>query len=158
MRLPGLEKVWARGFAGKGQCIAIIDSGFFPHEDFSDRVVGYLDLAGGGQQMLDRWGHGTHVAGIAAGSGKRSQGQIKGVAFEATLVGVRVSSVSQAIEGLAWVVSRRLEFGVTVVNISMGDVACFGFDACPWCLAVEKAVATGLAVVVAAGNEKDRVI
>ncbi len=40
MRLPGLEKVWAEGLTGKGQCIAIIDSGLFAHEDYADRVVG----------------------------------------------------------------------------------------------------------------------
>lgn len=157
MRLPGLEKVWEQGWTGKGQCIAIIDSGLFAHEDFADRVVGYRDLAGKHEKMLDRWGHGTHVAGIAVGSGKRSEGRIKGVAFEASLVGVRVSSVSEAIEGLRWVLARRLELGVTVVNVSMGDVASVGFDACPWCLAVDEVAAAGLPVVVAAGNDHDRV-
>lgn len=91
------------------------------------------------------------------GSGKRSDGRHRGVAYEASLVSVRVSSVSEAIEDLRWVLARRLEFGVTVVNVSMGDVASVGFEACPWCLAVEKAVAAGLPVVVAAGNDHDRV-
>lgn len=148
--------MWARGYTGRGQCIAIIDSGFFGHEDFADRVVGYLDLAGKSGRMLDRWGHGTHVAGIAAGSGKRSQGRYKGVAFESNLVGVRVSSVAEAIEGLRWVLARRLEYAISVVNLSMGDVASVSFANCPWCLAVEEAVQAGLAVVVAAGNEQDR--
>lgn len=156
MRLPGLEKVWEHGLTGKGQCIAIIDSGLFAHEDFADRVVGYVDLAGQQKWMLDRWGHGTHVAGIAVGSGKRSQGKHKGVAFEASLVGVRVSTMSQAIEGLRWVLARRLELGVTVVNVSMGDVASVSFEACPWCRAVEETTAAGLPVVVAAGNDHYR--
>jgi len=157
MRLPGLDKVWDQGFTGKGQTIAVIDSGFFAHADFADRVVGYVDMSSKSKRMLDRWGHGTHVAGIAAGSGSRSQGRIKGVAFEASLVGVRVSSVSEAIEGLSWLMARRLELGVTVVNLSMGDVASVAFESCPWCRAVEKAVAAGLPVVVAAGNDHDRV-
>ena len=157
MRLPGLEKVWSQGYTGKGQCIAIIDSGFFAHPDFADRVVGYHDLAGNRPKMADPWGHGTHVAGIAAGSGLQSQGRHKGVAYEANLVGVRVASVTQAIQGLNWVIDKRLEFGISVVNISMGDVACLGYEACPWCQAVEAALAAGLAVVVAAGNDKDTV-
>jgi serine protease AprX len=157
MRLPGLEKVWAQGYTGQGQCIAIIDSGFYAHPDFADRVVGYLDLAGKRDKMADPWGHGTHVAGIAAGSGRQSQGRHKGVAYEANLVGVRVASVTQAIQGLNWVIEKRLEYAITVVNISMGDVACLGYEACPWCLAVEGAVSAGLVVVVAAGNDKDTI-
>lgn len=156
LRLPGLDKVWAQGFTGKGQTIAIIDSGFFPHADIKDRVVGYVDLAAGKQKMSDNWGHGTHVAGIVAGSGKKSDGQIKGVAPEANLVGVRIGSMQQAIDGLRWVIAHKDELNIGVVNISLGETATQSYKNDPWCQAVEDATKAGLTVVVAAGNEGDR--
>ncbi|MBN9416579.1 MAG: S8 family peptidase [Candidatus Eremiobacteraeota bacterium] len=156
IRLPGLDKVWAQGFTGKGQTIAIIDSGFFPHADIKDRVVGYVDLASGKEKLSDNWGHGTHVAGIVAGSGKKSDGQVKGVAPEANLVGVRIGSMQQAIDGLRWVIAHKEELNIGVVNISLGEVATQSYKDDPWCQAVEDATKAGLTVVVAAGNEGDR--
>ncbi len=155
-RLPGLDKVWAQGFTGKGQTIAIIDSGFFPHADIKDRVVGYVDLASGKTKLSDNWGHGTHVAGIVAGSGKKSDGQVKGVAPDANLVGVRIGSMQQAIDGLRWVIANKDELNIGVVNISLGETATQSYKNDPWCQAVEDATKAGLTVVVAAGNEGER--
>jgi len=156
IRLPGLDKVWAQGFTGKGQTIAIIDSGFFPHADIKDRVVGFVDLASGKEKMSDNWGHGTHVAGIAAGSGKKSDGEVKGVAPEANLVGVRIGSMQQAIDGLRWVIAHKDQYNIGVVNISLGETANQSYKNDPWCQAVEDASKAGLTVVVAAGNEGER--
>lgn len=156
VRLPGLDKVWAQGFTGKGQTIAVIDSGIFPHADLKDRLVGWVDLANGKSKASDSWGHGTHVAGIAVGSGKKSEGQVKGVAPEANLVGVRISSVEQAIQGLQWVIDNKDQYNIGVVNVSLGDTATQSHETDPWCQAVQKAIDAGLTVVVAAGNEGQR--
>lgn len=156
VRLPGLDKVWAQGFTGKGQTIAVIDSGIFPHADLKDRLVGWVDLANGKNKASDSWGHGTHVAGIAVGSGKKSDGQVKGVAPEANLVGIRISSVEQAIQGLQWVIDNKDLHNIGVVNVSLGDTATQGHETDPWCQAVQKAIDAGLTVVVAAGNEGER--
>ena len=156
VRLPGLDKVWQQGFTGKGQTIAVIDSGIFPHADLKDHVVGWVDLANGKDKLTDSWGHGTHVAGIAAGNGKKSDGQVKGVAPDANLVGVRISSVEEAIQGLKWVVAHKDEFNIGVVNVSLGDTATQSYKTDPWCQAVQQAIDAGLTVVVAAGNEGQR--
>lgn len=156
VRLPGLDKVWRQGFTGKGQTIAVIDSGIFPHADLKDRVVGWVDLANGKQKPTDTWGHGTHVAGILAGSGKKSDGQVKGVAPDAQLVGVRISNVEEAIAGLKWVIAHKDEYNIGVVNISLGETATQGHRNDPWCQAVQEAIEAGLTVVVAAGNEGKR--
>lgn len=153
VRLPGLDKVWQQGLTGKGQTIAIIDSGIFPHADLKDRVVGWLDLAGNKNKPSDTWGHGTHVAGIAAGSGKASAGEVKGVAPEANLVGVRIGSVSDAVQALDWVIANKDKYGVGVVNLSLGEISTQGAAQDPWCQAVQRAIDAGLTVVVAAGNE-----
>lgn len=153
VRLPGLDKVWAQGFTGKGQTVAIIDSGIFPHPDLKDRIVGWVDFAEGKKKPTDKYGHGTHVAGLVAGSGLKSHGAIKGVAPEANLVGVRIASIADAIKALSWVIENKDELNISVVNMSLGDIPSRGWKNDPWAQATQRAIDAGLTVVVSAGNE-----
>ncbi len=80
---------------GSGVGIAVIDSGLDArHEVFRDslgfsRVSVSLDFTGEGRTD-DPFGHGTHVASIAAGSGKPSNGAYAGIAPAAKIVNLRV--------------------------------------------------------------------
>ncbi|MDQ7821650.1 MAG: S8 family peptidase [Candidatus Eremiobacteraeota bacterium] len=149
-----LDKIWDKGITGKGVGVCVIDSGIFPHEDFGDRIVGWKDMSSkSGKEAYDPFGHGTHVSGIVAGSGKASEGKIKGVAPDASLVGVRITSVSEAIKGLQWAIENREKYGIKVINMSLGDYALKSYKDDPWAQAAEKAVEAGMVVVVAAGNE-----
>lgn len=152
-RLPGLDSVHKQGFTGKGQTIAVIDSGIFPHADLKDRIVGWVDFAEGKKKPTDKYGHGTHVAGLAAGSGQKSGGAIKGVAPEANLVGVRIASIADAIKALNWVIENKDELNISVVNMSLGDIPSKGWKNDPWAQATQRAIDAGLVVVVSAGNE-----
>lgn len=153
-RLPNIKKVWDRGFKGKGQSIVIIDSGIHPHADLKDKVVAWKDFSRQKKtKMFDDYGHGTNVAGVAAGSGAKSNGEISGIAPEADLVGLRITTVAEAIKALQWCVENKDEMGLKVVNMSLGEVARRGYRFDPWAQAVEKATEAGLVVVVAAGNE-----
>ncbi|MEG6523091.1 S8 family serine peptidase [Desulfotomaculum sp. 1211_IL3151] len=91
----GVPALWAlqgrnsTGLTGKGQVIAVADSGLDAgkqeslHQDIKERLVGVKDFSGDGWR--DPNGHGTHVAGSIVGSGAKSQGAIKGIAPEAGL-------------------------------------------------------------------------
>lgn len=153
-RLPNIDKVWEQGFKGQGQKIVIIDSGIAPHPDVKDKVVEWVDFSKAKKaKPLDEYGHGTHVAGLAAGTGVKSNGEIVGIAPEAELVGLRITTVAEAIKALQWCVENKDAMNLKVVNMSLGEVARRGHKFDPWALAVQKATEAGLVVCVAAGNE-----
>jgi len=150
----GLDKVWAQGFTGKGVGVCVIDSGIYPHEDLDGRIAGWKDISTEGKSdSYDPFGHGTHVAGIIGGSGKASAGKITGVAPDAQLIGVRITSVSEAIKALQWAIDNKAKYGIKVINMSLGDYAVKSYKDDPWAQAAEKAIDAGIVVVAAAGNE-----
>ena len=83
------------GWSGKGIGIAVIDSGLSEDDDYrvagkgSPRVA-YRQAFGNLKDPVDQDGHGSHVAGIAAGDGYSSQGKYAGVASKANLINLRV--------------------------------------------------------------------
>ena len=141
-------QVWAAGYAGENVPVAVIDTGIDPsHPDFAGRIAAMEDLTGEGPN--DNHGHGTHVAGILAGSGSR----YRGVAPRALLYIAKVlhgdgsGYMSEVIAGLEWAVQQH----VKVVNLSLGGVGpCDGTDALS--TACDAAIDAGLMVCVAAGN------
>ena len=153
-RLPNIEKVWERGFTGAGKKIVVIDSGVHPHADLKDKVVEWVDFSTKKhKKMMDDYGHGTHVAGVAAGSGTKSNGEISGIAPDADIVGLRITTKAEAIRALQWCVENKERLDLDVVNMSLGEEARRGHAFDPWAVAVKKATEAGLTVVVAAGNE-----
>lgn len=159
-----LEKVWDKGFNGEGIDIYILDTGIFPHKDFEGRLITFKDFVNGKDEPYDDDGHGTHVAGCAAGSGKTSNGKFKGAAFKANIISVKVldekgdGTFSNVIQGIQWAVEQALErkknFGTKgIINMSYGWRAFAPYQKDPVAMAVEKATEQGVICVIAAGND-----
>lgn len=149
----GLNRLWEKGYTGKGVGICIIDSGIYPHEDFEGRIKGFKDIKSNKKKPYDPYGHGTHIAGVAAGSGIASAGKYRGVAPDADIIGVRITSVNDAIKGIQWAIENKDKYNIRVINMSLGDYPIRSYKDDPWAQAAKKAWDEGIVVVVAAGNE-----
>ena len=95
VRLIGAQQVWDTGYRGEGVEIAILDTGVDgSHPDLDDldddpstndpKILQARDFTDDGTTQ-DLVGHGTHVAGTAAGTGEASSGLYTGVAPGANL-------------------------------------------------------------------------
>jgi serine protease AprX len=138
--------------------IAIIDTGIgVKHKDLNKgKVIGWKDFVKFKANAYDDNGHGTHVSSIAAGEGEANPLYV-GVAPGAALVGVKVldstgsGTFSKVIKGINWVVNNKDNYGIEILNLSLGAAGCSdGTDSLSQ--AVNNAVAAGIIAVVAAGN------
>jgi serine protease AprX len=144
-------------FTPADNTIAIVDTGIDSgHVELNGgKVIGWVDFVNNRATPYDDEGHGTHVASIAAGKPVDSSG---GVAPGAALVGVKVldsrgsGSMSRVAQGIDWCVQNRTVYGIRVINISLGSTGSSdGTDVVS--RSADAAVAAGITVVVAAGNE-----
>lgn len=143
---------------GKNVSIAILDTGVSPHPDIKDKIVAFKDFVNSREEPYDDNGHGTHVAGDAAGTGAASDGKYKGTAPDANIVGVKIlnseggTKVSDVVKGIDWVIENREKYNIRIINMSIG-VPSSGYQFDLVDKAVERANKAGIVVVAAAGNE-----
>jgi subtilisin family serine protease len=131
---------------GAGVEVFIVDTGVRrTHRQLAGRVGAGVDFVDGGP-VDDCNGHGTHVAGIAAGHSR-------GVAPAAHVTPVRVldcggaGSAATVIAGVDWVTANHALGAPVVANLSLGGGPSAALDE-----AVRRAIAAGVTFVVAAGN------
>ena len=191
--LIGGDMAHQQGFEGTGFAVAVLDTGVDgTHPFLAGRIVAEAcfgttsgaqnttSLCPGGAQSstapgsggpcpIDGCSHGTHVAGIAAGSGAA----FDGVAPNAGIIAVQVFSqftgeqncgqgvstclsafTSDTIKGLEYVYSKRSVFNIGSVNMSLGAGKYANVcDEGSYKLAIDMLRAEGIATVVASGNE-----
>ncbi|MDX6468112.1 MAG: serine protease AprX [Gaiellaceae bacterium] len=147
---------WVNG-TPKTPTIAIVDSGIdATRSDVAGRVLGQVNLANrpGNTPTGDGYGHGTFVAGIAAGAAPGHAG----VAPKANLLSVDImndqgqATVADVVAAADWILQNKSTYNIKVANFSLHSVnrASIRFD--PIDQAVEKLWLNGVTVVAAAGN------
>ncbi len=181
-----VDTVWNFGYTGEGVSVAIIDTGIDPNHvginDFDDdpttddpKVVAFYDaLDGSGDdgsgttQAYDDHGHGSHCAGITAGTGSIDDGPMstgetpyRGVAPGATLVGVKVldgggsGSFAEVMKGMEWTIDNQIKYNIRSASMSLGGAWVSELtqeqEERVTTLANEM-VAHGIALMIAAGN------
>jgi serine protease AprX len=151
-------------FRGAGVTIAEMDTGVARRPELPGLVasvdlVGTYDSTFAPAGSVDPHGHGTHVAGILVGNGTHSaSGKLRGIAPEASLVSIRVlnslgqGSTSSMLAGLQWVLGHKDEYGIRVLNLSLGHPVYEPPEVDPLVQAVEDLWDAGIVVVCSAGN------
>jgi serine protease AprX len=175
------------GGGGKDIGIAFIDSGIDSghysmkvwnkdsggNMGWHNRLIAKVDFTGENKPDQDPYGHGTHVATIALGSGRVANGAYMGIAPLANVISLRVldgkgeGRVSSVLNALNWILSpadpkkpwdkvynpyNRDKYNIDVVNMSIGTPAINSYKDDPLCKAVRRLVDAGIVVVAAAGN------
>jgi len=134
--------------------VAVIDSGIEPGIDFDNRIAGFYDFTRGDIRAVapsDAYGHGTHVAGLIAGT-------FVGVAPTARLIGLKVldsegrGTTDSVIRAVEFAIASKDVLNIQVLNLSLGHPIYESAATDPLVQAVEHAVRAGLTVVVSAGN------
>lgn len=176
--IHGVDLVWQdTGYTGAGTTIAIIDTGIDGNhtalDDLDDdnstndpKILAFYDSynnpgARNGSEIFpyDDDGHGTHCAGITAGTGAPDYEHI-GVAPQANLVGVKVlgtdgGTAATVMAGMEWTVEKRHEFNIRAASMSLG-----GLGVSEWTSSEQESInrmanemmRSGIATFIAAGN------
>ena len=155
----GSNEAWDLGFTGEGVTVAVIDTGVdYTHPDLAPNFGEYL-----GWDFVDNDAdpqetptgdprgaattHGSHVAGTVA-----ANGQIKGVAPDATLLAYRVLGPggSGSTENVVAAIERAVLDGADIMNLSLGN----SLNAPDWAtsIALDQAMAEGVVAVTSNGN------
>ncbi len=153
-----VQSVGSLHLSGRGVLVGIVDSGIdlfhedFRNEDGSSRILFLYDqvqdrvftkeeiddvLTAENRERVgqvvpstDLTGHGTAVAGIAAGNGRESDGKYRGAAYESELIVVRLGvadpegfpRTTQVMRGLDFIIQKAVEQGRPItVNLSFGN-------------------------------------
>jgi serine protease AprX len=143
--------------APKAPAIALVDSGIDKSKlaDFGTRVVADVNLSSLSPGASgDAEGHGTMVAGVAAGGSLLHQG----ASPTSPIVSLRTSDAngqsltSDVIAACDWILKNKAQYGIRVANFSMSGASATSFRDDPLDHAVESLWFNGIVVVAAAGN------
>ena len=181
--VPAMEvdQVWEQyGYDGEGVAIAIVDTGIdgthVGLDDLDDnpltddpKITGFYDAIYTNaehppEESYDSGTHGSHVAGIAAGTGDgdtASDGRrYIGAAPGAKLINVLSccdGDIADIIEGIEWTIANMDRFGIRVMTSSLGEQQIeYHVDNdgnSPWSRAADAAMEAGIVVTLSAGNE-----
>jgi len=143
-------EAWDITIGTAGIKIAILDTGIDQnHPDLDDKLVGNINFTDS-STVDDLYGHGTHVAGIAAAETNNTQG-VAGVGYNSSLLNVKVLDdqgsgyYSWIASGITWATDN----GAKVINMSLGGY----FRSSTLENAVNYAWNKGVVLAAAAGND-----
>jgi serine protease len=165
MRMIDAERTWGIQKGDRSVAVAVLDTGvayedfgpFRKAPDWGDTVfLPGFDFVNRDSHANDDEGHGTHVASTIAEEANNNEG-VAGLAFECAIMPVKVLDASgegsffDIAEGVDYAVNftQGGEKPVKVINLSLGGPG----ESRTLREAIDRAVAAGITVVAASGNE-----
>jgi thermitase len=152
----GASQAWDVTTGSSDLTIAIVDSGIdLDHPDLSGKIVLGYDYANEDWVPDDDYGHGTHVAGIAAAWTNNGQG-VAGVSWGARLMALKVldDGGSGSYADVASAVTYAADHGAKIINLSLGG----DYDSQTLHDAVIYAHHAGCLLAAATGNDDGPVV
>lgn len=160
VRQINAPEVWDEGETGEDIVVAILDTGIDQfHPDLKDRIIGGRNFTREGRRdnFSDGNGHGTHVAGTIGASSNGTG--VVGVAPDVKLLICKVldsegsGAYQSIIDGIRYATRWKGEKGerVRIMNMSLGGA----YNDPDLYEAILEAVAKGILIIVASGNEGD---
>lgn len=148
----GTGAAWTKTMGSKELIVAIIDDGIDRnHEDLKGKIVNAYDTIRNRKHIIPKGAHGTHIAGIIAGSANNGIGGT-GVAPNVKLMPINVfdgeyADTADIIDAIHYAVQQK----ANIINMSLGDTSYSE----SLNKAVQEAYKKGVLIVAAAGNEGD---
>ncbi|CAH0135139.1 Thermophilic serine proteinase [Peribacillus sp. Bi96] len=148
----GTNAAWTKTMGSKEMIVAIIDDGIDRgHGDLKGKIVNAYDTIRNRKNIVPAGEHGTHIAGIIAGSANNGIGGA-GVAPNVKLMPINVfdgeyADTADIIDAIHYAVQNK----ANIINMSLGDTSYS--EALN--KAVQEAYKKGILIVAAAGNEGD---
>jgi thermitase len=148
----GAEQAWEVTNGSPSVNIAIVDTGVdLDHPDLADKLMSNINFTNFGNPD-DVYGHGTHVAGIAAAMTNNGMG-VAGLGCSATIMNVKVLD-DNGMGAYSWIVSGIIwaaDHGAEIINMSLGG----SYASSALEDAINYAWSKGVVMVAAAGNNGD---
>ena len=128
--MTGCDAPEALQYTGRNVYVGVLDSGIALHPDLKGRIAAFEDFTSDRRQRAqsvcyDDNGHGTHVCGCLAGSGRASKGRFRGIAPECLLICGKVldkkggGSLKNLVRGLEWMLEMKKKLPLRIINISI---------------------------------------
>jgi subtilisin family serine protease len=146
---------WEYYTGSSGVIIAIIDSGVdLYHPDLAGKIIQGWDFVNNDDSAQDDFGHGTHVAGIAAAVGNNSTG-IAGLDWSAKILPIKVlnSSGFGSALNISQGIIYAVDHGAKIINLSLG----FTSNSALVADAVNYAYQHGVTIIASTGNSNGAV-
>ena len=114
-------------YTGKNCCVAILDTGIYPHADLAGHIILFHDFVNDRTGAYDDNSHGTHVAGIIAGDGQACRRTICGMAPSCNIIALKIldkkgnGDKTALLKACDWIEHNFMRYNIRVVNISIGS-------------------------------------
>lgn len=144
---------------GENVTIAYIDTGIFPHLDFTskkNRIINFVDLINERPRPYDDNGHGTFVAGAGSGNGFMSNKKYAGIAPNSNIIAIKAlnhlgeATAIKILDAMQWIYDYADKYNIRVVCMSFGSEPLGIND--PIMKGAEVLWNKGIVMVAAAGN------